>query len=69
MINSLAGCWAKLDRAKESIDNLNSEITNFLKLNSTYTTSGRHQKNGVGITENNEMRLWSRFLYRQTWCQ
>ncbi len=48
MCGSLDSCWAKLARAKESIDSLHNEITNFLNLHATsYTTKLQHQKDGL----------------------
>ncbi len=48
MTKPLDSCWAKLARAKENINYLHNEITNFLSDNaSSYTTRVQHQKNGL----------------------
>ena len=48
MTKPLDSCWAKLARAKENVNNLHNEITNFLNGNTTsYTTRIQHQKDGL----------------------
>lgn len=48
MTHPLDGCWAKFQRAKENIDNLHREITDFLHSDpAPYKIVGRHQNNGL----------------------
>ncbi len=47
MAHLLDGCWEKINRAKESIDSLHEEITNFINHDSSFEIVGRHQKEGL----------------------
>ena len=48
MTKPLDSCWAKLARAKENVNNLHNEVTNFLNEHATsYTTRIQHQKGGL----------------------
>jgi hypothetical protein len=47
MAHPLEGCWAKIDRAKENIDNLHKEITDFINRDSAYKIVGHHKKEGL----------------------
>lgn len=47
MTHPLDGCWAKVERAKENIENLNREITAFLNRDpKPYKVVGQHQNDG-----------------------
>ena len=47
MPNQLEGCWSKIERAKENIDNLNREVTAFLGRDpKPYKVVGQHQNDG-----------------------